>query len=33
MCGVALVPLMLVFIQPDIGTSIVMVAIAAGCSW
>ena len=30
LCGVALVPLMLVFIQPDIGTSIVMVAIAAG---
>ena len=26
----ALVPLVLVFIQPDIGTSIVMVAIVAG---
>jgi rod shape determining protein RodA len=30
LCGVALVPLILVFIQPDIGTSIVMVTIAAG---
>jgi rod shape determining protein RodA len=30
LCGVALVPLGLVFIQPDIGTSIVMVAITAG---
>jgi rod shape determining protein RodA len=30
LCVVALVPLLLVFIQPDIGTSIVMVAIAAG---
>lgn len=30
LCAVALVPLMLVFVQPDIGTSIVMVAIAAG---
>jgi rod shape determining protein RodA len=30
LCGVALVPLVLVFIQPDIGTSIVMVAITAG---
>jgi rod shape determining protein RodA len=29
-CGIALVPLMLVFIQPDIGTSIVFVAIAGG---
>jgi rod shape determining protein RodA len=30
LCGVALVPLTLVFIQPDIGTTIVMVAIPAG---
>jgi rod shape determining protein RodA len=30
LCAVALVPLILVFIQPDIGTSIVMTAIAAG---
>jgi rod shape determining protein RodA len=30
LCGVALVPLTLVFIQPDIGTTIVMVAITAG---
>jgi rod shape determining protein RodA len=30
LCVVVLVPLMLVFIQPDIGTSIVMVAIGAG---
>ena len=30
LCGMALVPLVLVFIQPDIGTSIVMVAIVAG---
>jgi rod shape determining protein RodA len=30
LCGVAVVPLVLVFIQPDIGTSIVMVAVAAG---
>jgi rod shape determining protein RodA len=30
LCAVALVPLILVFVQPDIGTSIVMVAIAAG---
>jgi rod shape determining protein RodA len=30
LCAVALVPLILVFLQPDIGTSIVMVAIAAG---
>jgi rod shape determining protein RodA len=30
LCAIALVPLTLVFIQPDIGTSIVMVAIAAG---
>jgi rod shape determining protein RodA len=30
LCAVALVPLILVFIQPDIGTSIVMVTIAAG---
>ncbi len=30
LCAVALVPLILVFIQPDIGTSIVMVAVAAG---
>jgi rod shape determining protein RodA len=29
LCALALVPLVLVFIQPDIGTSIVMVAIAA----
>jgi rod shape determining protein RodA len=30
LCAVALVPLILVFLQPDIGTSIVMVAITAG---
>jgi rod shape determining protein RodA len=30
LCAVAVVPLVLVFIQPDIGTSIVMVAVAAG---
>ncbi|HET9671333.1 MAG TPA: rod shape-determining protein RodA [Actinomycetota bacterium] len=30
LCAVALVPLILTFLQPDIGTSIVMVAIAAG---
>jgi rod shape determining protein RodA len=30
LCLVAVVPLLLVFIQPDIGTSIVMVALAAG---
>ena len=30
LCAMALVPLVLVFIQPDIGTSIVMVAIVAG---
>ena len=30
LCAMALVPLGLVFIQPDIGTSIVMVAIVAG---
>jgi rod shape determining protein RodA len=30
LCLVAIVPLILVFTQPDIGTSIVMVAIAAG---
>jgi rod shape determining protein RodA len=30
LCAVALVPLILVFIQPDIGTAIVMVAITAG---
>jgi rod shape determining protein RodA len=30
LCAIALVPLALVFTQPDIGTSIVMVAIAAG---
>jgi rod shape determining protein RodA len=30
LCLVALLPLILVFTQPDIGTSIVMVAIAAG---
>jgi rod shape determining protein RodA len=30
LCVVALVPLLLVFLQPDIGTSIVMVAVAAG---
>jgi rod shape determining protein RodA len=30
LCAVSVVPLILVFIQPDIGTSIVMVAIAAG---
>jgi rod shape determining protein RodA len=30
LCVVALVPLLLVFTQPDIGTSIVMVAVAAG---
>jgi rod shape determining protein RodA len=30
LCMVALLPLVLVFVQPDIGTSIVMVAIAAG---
>ena len=30
LCAIALVPLILVFTQPDIGTSIVMVAIAAG---
>jgi rod shape determining protein RodA len=30
LCVIALVPLILVFTQPDIGTSIVMVAIAAG---
>jgi rod shape determining protein RodA len=30
LCVVALVPLILVFIQPDIGTSIVMVGIVAG---
>jgi rod shape determining protein RodA len=30
LCTVAVVPLLLVFIQPDIGTSIVMVALAAG---
>ena len=29
-CVIALVPLLLVFLQPDIGTSIVMVAIVAG---
>jgi rod shape determining protein RodA len=30
LCAIALVPLTLVFIQPDIGTSIVMVGITAG---
>ena len=30
LCLVAVVPLLLVFIQPDIGTSIVLVAVAAG---
>ena len=30
LCAVALVPLLLVFIQPEIGTSIVIVAIVAG---
>jgi rod shape determining protein RodA len=30
LCAVVVLPLMLVFTQPDIGTSIVMVAIAAG---
>jgi len=30
LCVLALAPLLLVFLQPDIGTSIVMVAIAAG---
>ena len=30
LCGVVVLPLVLVFTQPDIGTSIVMVAIAAG---
>jgi rod shape determining protein RodA len=30
LCGVVVVPLVLVFTQPDIGTSIVVVAIAAG---
>jgi rod shape determining protein RodA len=30
LCAIAAVPLVLVFIQPDIGTSIVMVAVAAG---
>jgi rod shape determining protein RodA len=30
LCVVSLVPLLLVFTQPDIGTSIVMVAVAAG---
>ena len=30
LCGLVLVPMVLVFTQPDIGTSIVMVAIAAG---
>ena len=30
LCGVVVLPLLLVFTQPDIGTSIVMVAIAAG---
>jgi rod shape determining protein RodA len=30
LCAVALVPLLLVFLQPDIGTSIVMVAVTAG---
>jgi rod shape determining protein RodA len=30
LCAMALVPLVLVFIQPDIGTSIVMIAIVAG---
>jgi len=30
LCAITLVPLILVFTQPDIGTSIVMVAIAAG---
>ena len=30
LCGVVALPLLLVFTQPDIGTSIVMVAIAAG---
>jgi rod shape determining protein RodA len=30
LCAIALLPLLLVFLQPDIGTSIVMVAITAG---
>jgi rod shape determining protein RodA len=30
LCVIALAPLLLVFLQPDIGTSIVMVALAAG---